>query len=97
MFFVEIKLQLKPIPFNIGTIGVTMLRFSELTVLPQAAKLPPLKVVNAQNTNDKNITTVLPLRTAPSQIIASQNRYLLALHHHKSTCICFLENFLNAN
>ena len=47
-----------------------MLRSALATVLPQIPKFCPSNVIIAQRINPVVITTVLPLRTAPSQTSA---------------------------
>lgn len=44
--------------------------------------------------NESTIQKVFPLRTAPSQIIASKFRYFELLLHHESTLNCFCEKGL---
>ena len=72
-----------------------MLRRAEATVLPQTAKEQPLKVSIAQDMKETAMQTVLPERTAPSQIIPSQSRYGDEGSHHLRTLSCFAENSLN--
>lgn len=68
--------------------------WTDVIVFPQIANEQPLKQVIAQLTNPIDIQIVLPERTAPSQIIASIERYF-GLVHHESASFCFLENCLN--
>ncbi len=65
------------------------MRRSEVTVFPQSAKHCPRKAVIAQTANPMDRQSVFPLRTAPSQIIASLSRNLLSGHHQLSVAICF--------
>lgn len=60
---------------NAGSIersGVTRFLLRDVTVLPQIAKLCPENRQNAHAMKLSDIQVVLPLRTAPSQIMASQ-------------------------
>ena len=52
-------------------------------------------VVMNSNAAEIDIQRVLPLLTAPSQMIASQFLNGLRLHHQLSTVSCFLENSWN--
>ena len=54
-----------------GRTGVTMLRRREAIVLPQRAKSQSSFLSVAQMQNERHMLKVFPLRTAPSQIIAS--------------------------
>ena len=66
------SLQLIPMAVSCCVSGETRLRRKEVTVLPHSAKVPSSKALSAQNTNDSDIQSVLPLRTAPSQMTASR-------------------------
>ncbi len=68
-----------------------MFLLSEVTVLPHSAKDVSSNAENAHATNETDIHTVLPERTAPSQIIASKFLSGLDGHHHESTRSCFSE------
>ena len=74
-----------------GRIGVIMFLLSEVTVLPHSAKDVSSNAENAHATNETDIQTVLPERTAPSQIIASKFLSGLDGHHQESTRSCFSE------
>ena len=71
--------------------GVTMFRLSEVTVFPHSANEVLSKLAHAHAAKDTDIQTVLPERTAPSQIIASQFLCGLDGHHQLRTSSCFLE------
>lgn len=63
-------------------------RFRAVIVLPQMANVPSRKLVIAQLTNPIDMETVLPLRTAPSQMIASYARYCGIVHQESvSRCL----------
>ena len=58
-------------------------------VFPHSPSCRPLNLAMAQRKKESPMEKVLPLRTAPSQMIASQSP---GRHHQVSTLRCFWEN-----
>ena len=77
-----------------GQSGFSMFLRRDVTVFEQIAKFPSGKEAIAQQTKDKNIQSVFPLLTAPSQIMASRLRFLEEGHHQERTSSCFGEKYL---
>ena len=75
--------------------GVTILRRREVTVLPHRAKEVLSKAENAHAVKETDMHIVFPLRTAPSQIIASRFLWGLDGHHQLRTSSCFREKLSN--
>ena len=61
-----------------------MFRSAERTVFPHSAKFMPEKPCIAHSRKAAVIRTVLPVRTAPSQMIAPRPCWELPLHHQHS-------------
>ena len=69
------SMQVKPYSLRSGRRGVITFLRSEVTVFPHIAKAHSSKEPEAQMTNPRDMESVLPLLTAPSQMIACKAGY----------------------